>query len=123
MTQGVLSCARSKRRLAKRLTSAIALGVLVCGATTAHAVIAAGSTVGVGSKVVVSNNGALPAYRWTNAAPMTTPRSEGPPATTLTDGRVLVAGGRDDSGGFLSTTELYDPAMDSWTQTGSMNWQ
>ena len=51
-------------------------------------------------------------------------------ATTLPDGRVLVAGGRTGLsstptspffGVVLDTAELYDPATDSWSPTGSMN--
>lgn len=51
-------------------------------------------------------------------------------ATTLPDGRVLVAGGRTGLsstptspffGVVLDTAELYDPATDLWSPTGSMN--
>lgn len=51
-------------------------------------------------------------------------------ATTLADGRVLVTGGRTGVsanpassfyGVVLDTSELYDPATDSWSPTGSMN--
>lgn len=53
-------------------------------------------------------------------------------ATTLADGRVLVAGGRTGVsaavppthpffGVVLDTAELYDPATDSWSPTGSLN--
>jgi hypothetical protein len=35
----------------------------------------------------------------------------------LADGRVLVAGG----GTYRATAELYDPATNSWTPTGSMH--
>ncbi len=61
---------------------------------------------------------------WFDAASMAEPRSDHT-ATLLTDGRVLVAGG--GSGQFipnvirpLATAEVYDPATNTWTQTGSM---
>ena len=42
------------------------------------------------------------------------------PATSLTDGRVLVAGGYNN-GLYLASAELYDPATRNWTLTGSLN--
>ncbi|GAA5150227.1 hypothetical protein GCM10023213_48900 [Prosthecobacter algae] len=39
-------------------------------------------------------------------------------ATRLSDGRVLVAGGTN--GATLSTAEVYDPSLGTWTATGSM---
>jgi len=59
---------------------------------------------------------------WTAAKPMTVAREQHT-ATTLPDGRVLVAGGFQVSGGVLSavsTTELYDPASGSWTAAAAM---
>ncbi len=42
-------------------------------------------------------------------------------AVALSDGKVLVTGGRDDSqGGRLSSAELYDPATGTWSTTGPM---
>lgn len=57
--------------------------------------------------------------RWREASPIPTPRS-GFQVTTLADGRVMVSGGvytHGDIGGeeIYRTTELYNPATDSWT--------
>jgi hypothetical protein len=43
-------------------------------------------------------------------------------ATLLLDGRVLVTGGADNPVGFgaLASAELYDPASETWTATGTM---
>ena len=57
---------------------------------------------------------------WSDAAPMGAGR-EGHTATLLRDGRVLVAGGTDQSSWSMEdTVELYDPVTDSWSYTGSM---
>ncbi|CAF3736962.1 unnamed protein product [Rotaria sp. Silwood1] len=40
-------------------------------------------------------------------------------ASTLSSGKVLVAGGFDFSG-YLNSAELYDPTTGLWTQTGNM---
>ncbi len=41
-------------------------------------------------------------------------------ATLLTNGKVLIAGGRDSTGA-LRSAEIYDPATDTWTPTADMN--
>src|SRR5690349_3052879 len=41
-------------------------------------------------------------------------------ATTLPNGKVLVAGGLDVSG-FLASAELFNPATATWTPTGALN--
>lgn len=42
-------------------------------------------------------------------------------STRLSDGRVLVAGGRNITGQELNSAEIYDPATDRWTPTGNLN--
>ena len=44
-----------------------------------------------------------------------------PTATLLPNGKVLVAGGYNDTSGYLSSAELYDPTSGTWTVTGNMN--
>ena len=63
--------------------------------------------------------------QWLEAAPMHDDRFDFI-ATLLKDGRVLVAGGqggggKGGAGKFLNSAEIYDPATDVWTETGSMN--
>ncbi|MCL7487515.1 MAG: MBG domain-containing protein [Desulfobulbaceae bacterium] len=41
-------------------------------------------------------------------------------ATLLGDGRVLVAGGYNNTKGYLSSAELYDPATDTWSPAGDL---
>lgn len=50
---------------------------------------------------------------------LNTPRSY-PTATKLQDGRVLVVGGEDSDAQVLSSAELFDPAMGTFTLTGNM---
>ena len=41
-------------------------------------------------------------------------------ATLLPDGKVLVAGGRGSSSGYLNSAEVYDPATGAWTASGTL---
>jgi hypothetical protein len=64
------------------------------------------------------------ANTWTRAADLNVARTSGHSATTLADGRVLVAGGGDErlptGEQFLASAELYNPATNTWTVTRSM---
>jgi hypothetical protein len=42
-------------------------------------------------------------------------------ASVLTNGKVLVTGGYN-SGGYLNSSELYDPSTGVWATTGSMTY-
>lgn len=62
---------------------------------------------------------------WKSVAPMHEPRW-GHNATTLADGRILVSGGRTSAVGadaeqVLASTEIYDPAADTWTSAPPMH--
>ncbi|CAF5136561.1 unnamed protein product, partial [Rotaria sp. Silwood1] len=54
---------------------------------------------------------------WTNAGNMSTARWQNT-ASTLANGTVLIAGGKDREP--LLTSELYDPSTGLWTKTGNM---
>jgi len=41
-------------------------------------------------------------------------------ATVLPDGRVLVAGGRSESGGPIQSAEIYEPVDGTFSETGSL---
>jgi len=59
---------------------------------------------------------------WRNTGSLNTPRMR-QPTTLLPNGKVLVAGGDNlpSTGWLLSSAELYDPATETWTNTGSLN--
>jgi RHS repeat-associated protein len=60
--------------------------------------------------------------RWTSTASMATDRYEHT-ATLLSDGRVLVVGGRSTTSttsGILSSAERYDPASGTWSPAGNI---
>lgn len=57
---------------------------------------------------------------WRNVRNLGTPRQRHT-ATTLRDGRILVAGGLTTNSQALASCELYDPATDTWTPTGSLS--
>jgi len=41
-------------------------------------------------------------------------------ATALSDGRILVVGGRGGNGQAIPSAEIYDPASETWSSTGSL---
>src|SRR5206468_6209021 len=58
-----------------------------------------------------------PADCWSETGALRLPRV-GHTATLLTDGRVLVAGGRDGAG---TSAEIYDPVKGSWTLAATLH--
>ncbi len=58
---------------------------------------------------------------WSSTTSMSTARTQAT-STLLCDGRVLVAGGRKDSGmnQALASAEIFDPTTEEWTPTASM---
>jgi hypothetical protein len=74
----------------------------------------------VATVLVVSS--AIPALAqgtWTKTGSLNTARNSHS-GTLLTNGQVLVAGGRDSAGNIFVSAELYDPSTGKWTATGSM---
>jgi len=59
---------------------------------------------------------------WADVVETAQPRA-GHTATRLTDGRVVIAGGRGSSEAddFLDSAEIYDPSANRWSNTGSLN--
>jgi N-acetylneuraminic acid mutarotase len=55
---------------------------------------------------------------WSSVPPMATPRTCADIA--VVGGKVLVAGGENDSSGYVASAELFDPATSTWTPTDTM---
>lgn len=62
---------------------------------------------------------ALAAGTWSETGPLATARYLHT-TTRLTDGRVLVAGGQADGGGYLASAEIFNPATGTWSGTGNL---
>ena len=62
---------------------------------------------------------ALAVNVWTITHPLNTGRDQHT-ATLLPSGQVLVVGGRDTSGDYLASAELYNPATGTWEYTHSL---
>src|SRR6266478_7595660 len=51
--------------------------------------------------------------------PLAVPRT-GHAATALTDGRLLITGGRDSAGTIVATAEIFDPATETSTASATL---
>ena len=124
--------AHDGRRFGGRMRPAVAAMALVAvvAATTVfvgalprfNAVLPGGSSSGsptAGPTPTPLAPSPTPASRFSPTGSMTTGRFDSS-ATLLPDGRVLIAGGQDASGGESASAELYDPATGTFSPTGPM---
>lgn len=58
-------------------------------------------------------------FEWQTTGNLTT-ATVGHTATLLTDGKVLVAGGRQSNGFAVPRSEIYDPAIGTWAPSGEL---
>jgi Fibronectin type III domain/Kelch motif/Galactose oxidase, central domain len=86
--------------------------------------VAAAAVVALALPAVVPGSVAAatpsPGTGWRDAGAVITPRSDGAVATALPDGRVLLEGGRDSNGRWITDAEVFDPSSGRWTATGSL---
>ncbi len=114
----------SVARLGNTLTLLANGNVLVTGGTSAE------TASGAGGGQTIRPDGTAEIYnvqtgRWTRTGgAMSTPRFEHT-ATLLDDGRILIAGGQgppiSGSSAALASTEIYDPAVDSFRNSNDMS--
>jgi len=76
------------------------------------------SSIGGGDYIASAELYDSPAGTWSTTGSLNGVRT-GHTATTLSSGKVLVAGGIDHNG-FVSTAEVYDPGAKTWTTTGNL---
>ncbi len=58
-------------------------------------------------------------FKWISTGNLKTARA-GHTATRLADGKVLITGGKNGNGNYLTSAELYDPASGTFTDAGNM---
>ena len=97
---------RKQRDIARLAITTLALASLIISSVTLVPIRPACAQTGGGN--------------WAFTGSLGTAR-HGHTATLLKTGKVLVAGGSDGSGNFLSSAELYDPATGTWSYTASLS--
>ena len=108
------SIGRQPVLVAALLVSLAMLGVMACGGEDEAPLVAAPLAA-----TAPAPEPAAPAPATNGLAPMQQARGSHT-ATLLRDGRVLVAGGKDESGP-LATAVVYDPSTRDWLPAGNMN--
>lgn len=118
------------------VVASMALGVAACGsdatpprqstipASITPASIAPAPSVAASAESTPATSPTRAAIRpgsWVASGSLVRGRSYGTTATVLRDGRVLVTGGDDESGGSATAAaEVYDPATGVWSRTRNM---
>src|SRR5262249_9867469 len=88
-------------------------------ADTAGSVLVAGGQSAAGLTLATAETYNPQLNTWSPAASMATARSLAG-VVRLSDGRVMVAGGINDSG-LIATVEIYNPATNTWSSAASMS--
>src|SRR5439155_7659513 len=101
------------------LLSAVGVIPFALGQRAATKQVAVAAPLLLGSASVPSLAPDAAPFTFSNTGSLATARSEHT-ATSLPNGKVLVAGGHNGSG-YLTSAELYDPASGSWSATGNLN--
>src|SRR5213595_3119769 len=76
--------------------------------------LAAGATLAMAALV-----GASSSTQVKELSPLVVPRT-GHAATALTDGRILITGGRDSAGNIVAVSEIFDPGTDTSTASATL---
>lgn len=105
------------------LTTLLSLAALACGnadvtpsSSSSSSSASSGGMGGEGGNGGATGGGgeSATAPSWVATASMGTPRMRHT-ATRLADGRVLVVGGEDASGNTVSSSEIFDPGTETWS--------
>jgi len=103
----------------KGVSIAIAIILGLVTLTTGAALAVAATLVNRARLGTAAGGGEATSSGWISTGNMSVARMSFS-MTTLVDGRVLAAGGRDGAGHQLASAELYDPATGTWSSTGAM---
>jgi len=100
----------------RHLVLAISLALVACGQS--HQAMPA--ALQYGSSSLRHSAGTNVAGSWTVTGSLSTGRAS-PMGVTLSNGKVLVAGGIDSNNHALASAEIYDPTIGRWSTTASMS--